>query len=82
MRNLLDSRSSTQVSTENKRSLSIKRLGAISFQAKELYIHVSKFTEIISEFLAHAHTHLREVLKNNSGRTEGHFNIILFCFPV
>lgn len=30
----------------------------------------------------HTQTHLRKVLKNDSGRTEGHFDIILFCFPV
>lgn len=46
---------------------------------------LSEFAQVLSGVL-HTHTcvrtHLREVLKNNSGRTEGHFNTVLFCFPV
>lgn len=77
MRNPLES-SSAQLSVEE---LSVSKGEVLPLlKAKNHTYNSSEFTQIISAVLAR--THLRKVLKNNSGRTEGHFNIILFCFPV
>lgn len=73
-RNLLNSRGSARVSTW------VSRGRCDLFSSQRIDHKLSEFAQVLLGVLAH--THLREVLKNNSGRTEGHFNMVLFCFPV